>query len=102
MNNDATRASPHGIAHESMTVQPLTLQRDKHRSLFYFVRIRHHFTKPIALSAAEEPSPGRRQNFSRSPPHSPTAMRCRSGSAPPAQLLDHRNEFSSPRGSDSP
>jgi hypothetical protein len=35
MNNNATRALPHGIAHESMAVQPLTLQRDKDRSPFY-------------------------------------------------------------------
>ena len=49
MNNDATRAPPHGIAHESMAVQPLTLQRDKNRSSFYFARVRHHFTEPFAF-----------------------------------------------------
>src|SRR4029434_8533015 len=102
MNNNATCALPHGSAHESMAVHPLTLECDEDRSSFYLARVCHHFTEPIALSTAEEPSPGRQQNFSRSPPHSPTAMRCRSGSAPPAQLLDHRNEFSSLRGSDSP
>src|SRR4029077_5789915 len=102
MNNNATRALPHGIAHESMAVQPLTLQRDKDRSPFYLARVCHHFTEPITFSGAEELSPGRQQDFSRSPTHSRTAMRCRSRSAPPAQLLDHRNEFSSLRGSDSP
>jgi hypothetical protein len=76
MNNNATRALPHGIAHESMAVQPLTLQRDKDRSPFYLARVCHHFTEPIALSTVQEPSSGRQQNFSRSPPHSPTAMRC--------------------------
>src|SRR4029434_670319 len=102
MNEDATRAAPHGIAHESMAVQPLTLERDKNRSPFYFARICHHFTAPIAFSTAQEPSPGRQQNFFTAPPHSLTIMRCRSDSAPPAQLLDHRSEFSSLRGSDSP
>src|SRR4249920_3229005 len=102
MNNNATRPLPHGIAHESMAVQPLTLQRDKDRSPFYLARVCHHFTESIALATAQAPSPARQQNFSRSPPHAPTAMPCRSGSAPPAQLPDHRNEFSSRRGSDSP
>jgi hypothetical protein len=52
MNEDATRAAPHGIAHESMAVQPLALERDKNRSPFYFARICHHFTEPIAFSTA--------------------------------------------------
>src|SRR4030095_174687 len=70
MNNHATCALPHGIAHESMAVQPLTLERDEDRSSFYLARVCHHFTEPIPLSTAQEPSPGRQQNFSSSPPHS--------------------------------
>jgi len=98
-----TRALPHGIAHESMAVQPLTLQARQrpipvltllesvttspNRSLF---RRGGAFPRsPTKISLGRQPIP-------------PTAMRCRSRSAPPAQLLDHRNEFSSLRGSDSP
>src|SRR5215510_10490649 len=95
MNKNTTRAAPHRIAHESMAVQPLTLECNKNRSSFYFARICHHFTKPIAFSIAQEPSPGRQQNFFAVPTHSLTVMPCRSDSTPPAQLLDHRSEFSS-------
>src|SRR4029453_4107142 len=102
MNENATRAAPHGIAHESMPIQPPALDRDKNRSPFYFARICPHFTEPIAFSNAQEPSPGRQQNFFTAPPHSLTIMRCRSDSAPPAQLLDHRSEFFLFRGSVSP
>jgi hypothetical protein len=52
MNNNATRAVAHRIADESMAVQPLTLERDKNRSPFYFARICHHFTEPIPISTA--------------------------------------------------
>src|SRR5262245_2848307 len=102
MNKNTTRAAPHRIAHESMAVQPLTLERNKNRSSFYFARICYHFTKPIAFSIAQEPSPGRQQNFFTAPTHSLTVMPCRSDSTPPAQLLGHRSEFSLFPGSDSP
>src|SRR4029450_3946161 len=98
MNEDATRAAPHGIAHESMAVQPLALQRDKNRSPFYFAGICPPSPEPISFSTAQEPSPSRQQNFFTAPPHSLTIMSCRSDSAPPAKLLDHQGEFSSPRG----
>src|SRR5215475_10053295 len=102
MNKNTTRAAPHRIAHESMAVQPLTLERNKNRSSFYFARICYHFTKQIAFSIAQESSRGRKQNFFTAPTHSLTVMPCRSGSTPPAQLLGHRSEFSSFPRSDSP
>src|SRR5215475_11756728 len=102
MNKNTTRAAPHCIAHESMAIQPLTLERNKNRSSFYFARVCYHFTQPIAFSIAQELSPGRQQNFFAAPTHSLTVMPCRSGSTPPAQLPDHRSEFSSFPGSDSP
>jgi hypothetical protein len=74
MNKNTTRAAPHRIAHESMAVQPLTLERNKNRSSFYFARVCYHFTEPIAFSIAQEPSPGRQQNFFAAPTHSLTVM----------------------------
>src|SRR5262245_8127251 len=102
MNKNTTRAAPHRIAHESMAVQPLTLERNKNRSSFNFARVCYHFTEPIAFSIAQEFSPGRQQNFFTAPTHSLTVMPCRSDLTPPAQLLDHRSEFSSFPRSDSP
>src|SRR5262245_48680526 len=84
MNEDATRAAPRRIAHESMTVQPLALERDKNRSPFYFARICHHFTEPIAFSTAQESSPGCQQNFFKPPPHSQPSC-----AADPTQLFPH-------------
>src|SRR5215475_8886745 len=74
MNKNTTRAAPHRIAHESMAVQPLTLERNKNRSSFYFARVCYHFTEPIAFSIAQESTPGRQQNFFAAPTHSLTVM----------------------------
>src|SRR5262249_40926707 len=68
MNKNTTRAAPHRIAHESMAVQPLTLERNKNRSSFYFARVFYHFTDPIVFSIAQASPPGRQQIFFAAPP----------------------------------
>src|SRR5262249_18307153 len=69
MNKNTTRAAPHRIAHESMAVQPLTLERNKNRSSFFFPRLFSPFPDPTAFSIAQESPPGPKQIFFAPPPH---------------------------------
>src|SRR5262249_33942820 len=74
MNKNTTRAAPHRIAHESMAVQPLTLERNKNLSLFSFPRVCPPSPDPIVFPTGQESPPGRQQIFFPPPPHSLTFM----------------------------